>query len=262
MQEQLERFLSWLLDARWFPETDDEEKRRLKSELRRIRRILGRMQAFSKGIPDARLERGVAEWRSYESNLAALAKQPARSAPHVHIGSFTKGSPEIAERLMCAVLILRQVRPDVSAYQEIQRLLADPSQLPYPITVSEEAIRELRAGTPRRPVTASEWHYLREGRDIPMRRYWRSVEALESSVARLEKRLKPDKRSGQRSILHQLYAEYLWSQKFQAGLSDDEAAMLNALVSTDMGHRGRTSGRTQQADPEVGQPLKTGDSTE
>ena len=187
-----------------------------------------------KGIPDVRLERGAVEWRSYESNLATLAKQPARSAPHLDVGSFTKGSPEIAERLMCAVLIVRKLRPEVSTYQEIQRLLADPSQLPYPITVSEEAIQGLRAGTLRRPVTASELHYLREGRDIPMRRYWRSVKALQSSVARLEKQLKADKRSAQLAILHKLYAEYLWSQKFQAGFSDDEAATLNALVSTDV----------------------------
>lgn len=235
MRERLERFLSWLLDARWFPETDAQEKTRLKGELRGIRRILARMQAYSERIPDARLQRGLAEWRRYESNLAASAKLPRRRAPHFRIDdSSTKGSPEIAKRLMCAFLIIRKLRPKVGAYQEIQRLLADPSQLPCPIAVSEKTIRELQAGTLRRPGTPSELHYQREGRDIPMRPYWRSVKALESSVARLERGLKADKRSDQLKILHDLYFEYLLTQKFQAGFSNDEAAMLNALVSTDV----------------------------
>lgn len=33
---------------------------------------------------------------------------------------------------MCAVLIIRKLRPRVGAYEEVQRLLADPSQLPIP----------------------------------------------------------------------------------------------------------------------------------
>ena len=96
--------------------------------------------------------------------------------------------------------------------------------------MSEEAVQELRSGTINRPLTASELNYLREGRDIPMRRHSVSVKALQSSVARLEKQLGPAKQSAQRAKLHMLYAEYLWSQKFQAGFSDAEAAMLNALV--------------------------------
>jgi hypothetical protein len=72
MHEQLERFLAWLLDARWFPETDLDEKKRLKLELRKVRRIVKRMKAFSNGIPDVRLERGLAEWKSFEMNVAAL----------------------------------------------------------------------------------------------------------------------------------------------------------------------------------------------
>lgn len=234
MQEQLERFLSWLLDARWFPGTNLQEKQRLNSELKKLRRVLARMRALSQGNPDVRLQRGVAEWQSYESSLAALAKQHYRSSPHFHTGGPSKGSREIAERLMCATFIIRKVRPHVSAYEETQRLLADPSLLPYPITVSEEAIQELRAGTINRPVTASELNYLRVGRDIPTRRYSISVKALQSSVARLEKQLGSAKHSAQRAILHTLYAGYLWSQKFQAGFSDAEAVMLNALVPTEV----------------------------
>jgi hypothetical protein len=230
MQERLERFLSWLLDARWFPETDPREKKGLKSELRKVRRILARMEGFSKGIRDVRLEDGLAEWRSHENGIAALVKQHARRAPHIHIGGLTKGSPEIAERLMCAVLIIRKLHPRGSAYEEVHRLLADPSILPYPITVPKETIQELRAGTIHRPVTPSEFNYLREGRDIPMRRYSISVKAIQSSVSRLEKQIEANKHSAQLAVLHNLYAEYLWSQKFQAGFSDAEAAMLSALV--------------------------------
>lgn len=118
---------------------------------------------------------------------------------------------------MCAVLIIRKLRPQVRAYEEVRRLLADPDLLPYPIRASEETIQELRAGTLRRAVTAGEVYYLREGRDIPMRRYGRSAKALQSSVARLEKEFKVDKIAAQLGALHYLYAQYLWSQKGQAG---------------------------------------------
>ena len=241
VQEQLERFLSWLLDARWFPETDYEEKKRLKSELKKLRRILARMKAFSRGSPDVRLARGLADWQAYESSTAALVKQSFRSAPQTHISDSGKGSREIGERLMCATLILRKLHPRVSAYEEIQRLLADPSLLPYPITLSEEVMAELRSGNVNRAVTVSELNYLNEGRDIPMRRYSISVKAIQRSVARLEKQLRPAKHSAQRAILHTRYAEYLWSQKFQAGFSDAEAAMLNALVPAEADRRGRNS---------------------
>lgn len=97
-QEELQCFLSWLLDARWFPETDLHEKKRLKGELRKVRRIVKRMEAFSQEIPDIRLQQGVAGWKSYEVTLAALVKQQLRTAPHISTGGFTRGSPEIAER--------------------------------------------------------------------------------------------------------------------------------------------------------------------
>ncbi len=113
-------------------------------------------------------------------------------------------------------------------------MLADPSLLPFPIKVPEEVIQKLRAGTINRPVTASELSYLNEGRDIPMRRYSISVKAIQSAVARLEKQFKPAKHTAQRAMLHWLYAEYLWSQKSQAGFSDAEAAMLTDLVPTEV----------------------------
>jgi hypothetical protein len=231
VQERLERFLSWLLDARWFPETDSKEKARRKSELKKLQRVLSRMREFSQGIPDVRLQRGLAEWTAYEENLVALAKQHVRSAPNTSIVDSSKSSREISERWMCAKLILRKLHPKASAYEEIQRLLADPSLLPQPITVSDEAIEELRSGTINRPLTASELNFLREGQDVPMRRYSVSVKAIQSRVARIEGELGPRKKSAQRAKLHMQYAEYLWSQKFQAGYSDAEAAMLKDLVS-------------------------------
>lgn len=230
--ERLERFLSWLLDARWFPETDVKEKKRLKGDLRRVRRIVKLMEAFAEGKPDIRLQQGLAGWRSYESSVAALAKQQLRTAPHISTGGSKRGYPEISRRLMCALLIIRKLHPRVSAYGEVQRLVTDPDLLPYPIRASREAIQELRAGTLRRAVTASEMHHLREGRDIPMRKYSMTLKAIQSSVARLEKGFKVGKSAAQLAILHHLYAEYLWSQKGQAGFSDHEAAMLNCLVST------------------------------
>jgi hypothetical protein len=98
LQERLEQFLSWLLDARWFPETDSQEKQRRKSELKKLRRVLGRMRAFSKGNPDHRSQRGLLGWQAYEENLIALTKQHVRSAPHVSIQGAGRGSREISER--------------------------------------------------------------------------------------------------------------------------------------------------------------------
>jgi hypothetical protein len=212
VRERLEHFLSWLLDARWFPGTNLQEKQRLNSELKKLRRVLTRMRALSQGSPDVRLQRGVAEWQSYESSLATLAKQHYRSSPHFHTGGPSKGLPEIAERLMCATLIIRKLRPHGSAYEEIQRLLADPSLLPFAITVPKEVIQKLRAGIINRPVTASELSCLNEGRDIPMRRYSISLKAIQSSVARLQKRIDAGEHPPQLTILRTLYAQYLWSQ--------------------------------------------------
>lgn len=237
VHEWLEHFLSWLLDARWFPKTDEDEKKRLKADLRSVRRILKRMEAFAKRIPDTRLRQGIDLWKNYESTLSALVKQPLRTAPHISIGGNKKGTPEIAERLMCAVLILPKLRPKVGVYEEIQRLLVDPSLLPRRITTSEEAIQALLAGTLDRPPTGYELHCAQLGRNIAMRPYWASVKALQSSVARLEKELKkfaPNKASAQRVILHRLYGEYLWSQKGQGGFSNEEEAMLNALASPEV----------------------------
>lgn len=61
VQERLKRFLSWILDARWFSETDMQEKTRRRSELKKLRRILERMKEFSEGNPDVRLQKGIAE---------------------------------------------------------------------------------------------------------------------------------------------------------------------------------------------------------
>lgn len=93
VQEQLERFLARLLDARWFPETDVNEKARLKGKLRKVRRIVKRMEAFSQGIPDLRLQQGLAGWKDYETDFAALAKQQLRTAPHISTGGSRKGLP-------------------------------------------------------------------------------------------------------------------------------------------------------------------------
>ncbi len=233
VQEWLERFLSCLLDARWFPETDWREIERRKSELEKLRRILARMRTFGQRNPDVRLARGLVEWEAYEQGLVPLVKQHVRSAPHISIGGSSKGSREIAERWMCAALILHKLHPRRGAYEEMQRLLADPSQLPYPITLSEEVKAALRSGDVPRYATPSEWNFLNSGEDIPMRSYSLSVKALQSSVARLEKELGPNKPTAQRARLHMLYAEYLGSQKLQAGFSKAEAAMLDDLVPSE-----------------------------
>jgi hypothetical protein len=204
LRERLEVFLCWLLDARWFPETDSIEKKRRKGELRKIRAIISRMEAFSKSIPDLRLQRGLAEWRNYESTLAELASQHLRSAPHTHITAESKGFPEIARRILCAVLIVRKLYPDRSAYLKVQRRLANPTLLPDPF-----------------------------GRAIPMRQHFVSLKALQSSVARLQEQRGTCVFMGELITLESLYCEFLWSQWGQAGYSDAEAEMLRSLVPPD-----------------------------
>jgi hypothetical protein len=241
MQEQLERFLSWLLDARWFPETNRQEKERFKNQLMQLDRILTRMKAFSEGIPDVGLQRGVEDWQAYRTKLATFAEQRYRKAPHFEGSSPSKRLWEIPEQLLCATLILRYLYPRGSAYEKIQQFLADPTQLPYPVTVSEEAKRELEAGTFNRTMTASELNYQREGRDIPMRRYSISVKAIQSSVERLQKEIEAREYSSRLAILRMQYARYLWSQKGQAGFSDAEDAMLRNLVAAEEARKDRSS---------------------
>jgi hypothetical protein len=182
----------------------------------------------------------VEDWQAYETKLATFAEQHYREAPHFEGGSSSKRLWEIPERLFCATLILRQLRPRESAYEEIQRLLADPTQLPCPVTVSVEAKQELQAGTLRRPLTASELNYL-EGRDIPMRRYSISVKAIQSTVGRLQRQIDACTYSSQLAILRNLYARYLWSQKGQAGFSDAEDAVFRDLVRAEEARMGRNS---------------------
>ncbi len=241
VQEQLERFLSWLLVPRWFPETNRQEKERLKTQLKKLDRIMARMKAFSEGIPDVGLQQGVEAWQAYRDRLATFAEQHYRKAPHFEGGSPSKRLWEIPEQLLRATLILRYLHPRESAYERIQRFLADPAQLPYPVTVSEEAKRELEAGTFNRTMTASELNYLQEGRDIPMRRNTISVKAIQSRVERLQKQIDARKYSSRLSILQKQYAYYLWSQKGQAGFSDAEDATFREVVSTDEARRGRSS---------------------
>ena len=233
VREQLERFLSWLLDVRWFPEVDSDERRRHRTELRKLRRILARMEAFTKGVRDMRLDRGLAEWRNYEGTLASLAAQHVHRAPHMKISGGPKGSPEIARRIMCAVMIIRKLTPDVSAYAEAQRLLADPTLLPYPITVPKEVIQKLRAVTIGRPTNPSELSYIQTGRDIPMRPYSLSVKPLESAVHRLREQIEAGKEFSYYKALEKLFAEYLWSQCGRAGFSEAEAEMLSSLISAE-----------------------------
>jgi len=239
VQQQLERFLSWLLDPRWFPETNRQEKEKFQNQLKKLDRILARMKAFSKGIPDVGLQQGVEAWQAYRGRLATFAEQHYRKAPHFEGGSPSKRLWEIPEQLLCATLILRYLHPREGAYERIRQFLADPTQLPWPVTVSEEAKQELEAGTFNRTMTASELNYLREGRDIPMRRYAISVKAIQSSVERLQDQINARKYSSRLAILQMQYARYLWSQKGQAGFSDAEEATLRELVATDEARRGR-----------------------
>jgi hypothetical protein len=204
LRERLESFLAWLLDARWFPETDSDEKKRRKRELRKVRAIIARMKAFSENIADVRLQRGLAEWQNYEGTSAVLANQVIRRSPHTQITAINKGSPEIARRYLGAVLIVRKLYPDRSAYEEIQRRLARPELLPDPFK-----------------------------RAIPVRQHHVSLKALQSSVARLQEERGTCAFMGERNTLEQLYAEFLWCQWGQAGYSDAEAEMLRALVQPD-----------------------------
>src|SRR5579863_2474619 len=118
--ETLGRFLSWLLDARWFPERDNDEKRRVKAELTAARRIIRQMEAFSSKHPDGRLRRGLAEWKNYEESTAQLAKTNVRRAPQTKISGGGPAETEIAERLLCAALIIPKLWSGVSIYAKMR----------------------------------------------------------------------------------------------------------------------------------------------
>ena len=63
-----------------------------------------------------------------------------------------------------------------------------------------------------------------------MRPYNLSVAAIQSSVSRLKRRIREAGHLAYYAILERHFAEYLWSQRKQAGFSDSEADMLRALV--------------------------------
>jgi len=146
----------------------------------------------------------MAEWRNYESTLAELANQTIRREPHSQITAWGKGSPEIARKHLCAVLIVRKLYPDRGAYKEVQHRLANPILLPDPF-----------------------------GWSFPMRRHFASAKALQSSVMRiLEKRGTCDF-MGELKTLEILCSEFQWCHRGQAGYSDAEEEMLRALIPPD-----------------------------
>ncbi len=231
--EVLGRFLSYLLDARWFPVRDGEEMRALKAQVREVLRIVRRMEAFSRKYPDGRLEKGLAEWENYLQTTAQIARQSVSRSPHMKTSRAGNAETEIAERLLCASLIIPMLWPDGGIYTKLQELLAQPEKLPYIITVTPERAKELRARKPGTPVTASEWHYLQNGCDIPLRRYSKSEKTLQSAVKRLQDKIRKRLHFDHYKTLEWLYGLYLWSQKGQSGFSDAEAQMLRSLVPTD-----------------------------
>lgn len=236
VHEALGRFLSYVLDARWFPERDTAEKQYVKAELLAVRRIIRRMEAFSQRHPDRRLERGLSDWKDYEQTTAQLAKATVRRSPYTKISDEERAEIEIAERLLCATLIIPKLWPNVSVYDKMRDLLAEPNSLPHVATGAEDSTKGLTTLHGKRLYTAAEVHYMLTGQEMPLRRYRRSNKALQSCVRRLQKKIEAYLHPDSFAILGKLYAEYVGTQWAQAGYSEAEAQMLRSLIPAEQSY--------------------------
>ena len=204
----LMRFLSWLLDARFFPETDHSVKDENRAELRRFKGILKRMEGFVQDVPDERLKRGLAEWKSYEPVLKSMARQTVRSSPIMQITSVnTKANKTVALNLLCASLIIAKLWPGEDIYRKMKQFLPEPAKLPYDTFQS--------------------------GRQIDRRPDHKSEKALQSSVQRIRGKIKARRTAfvNEVEVLHHIYGLYRWTSMGKAGFSDSEKEMLSSLVS-------------------------------
>lgn len=209
---ELKKFLSWLLDARWFPETDRDYKRRIKADQKKFLGLLRKMEAYGENHPHILLARGLADLKEYGKSFAELLKGYCRTSPVTNISSSEKGQPEVASRLLCAKLIIERLGHHGSVYREMQRLLESPDSLPYPATGPKTDVR---------------------GREIRARPLRMEIKALEGAVARMEHEIKDRKpfRFSVDVILKRLYQEYLWdTRQWRLELSDLEAEMLTSLL--------------------------------
>ena len=204
----LMRFLSWLLDARFFPETDHSVKNKNRAELRRFKGILKRMEGFVEDVPDERLKRGIAEWKSYEPVLKGMTRQMVRSSPIMQITSVnSKANQTVALNLLCASRIIPKLWPGEDIYRKMKQFLAEPAKLPYDTAQS--------------------------GRQIERRPYHMSEKALQSSVQRIRGKIRARRTAfgNEVEVLEQTYGLYRWTSMGKAGFSDSEKEMLSSLVT-------------------------------
>jgi hypothetical protein len=241
-QERLEGFLPWLLDARWFPETDHDELKRRKSELKSLRAILRRMETFSKGKPIVRLQESVAKWQDYERTLAQLVKQHVRRAPNMQTCPVDKAETEIAERLLCATLIIPKLWPGAGIYRKMQKFLAEPKSLPRLPTAAEDNTKELRTADGKPARSALQAYFTETGKEMPLKPHSKTEKTLQSCVRRLEKKIEAGLHFSRSQLLESLYGQYLWSLYGQSGFSDAEARMLRSLVPPEPGPDGYGTG--------------------
>jgi hypothetical protein len=241
-RECLESFLSWLLDARWFPETDHDEIKRRKSELKSLRAILRRMEGFSKEKRDVRLQEGTSKWQDYERMLAQLAKQHVRRAPNMQTCPLDKAETEIGERLLCATLIIPRLWPGAGIYGKMQQFLAHPVSLPHLPTAAEENIEQMRTPDGNPASSALQAYFTETGKEMPLKPYSKSEKTLQSCVRRLEKKIEAGLHFSHSQLLEILYGRYLWSLYGQPGYSDAEARMLRSLVPPEPGPDGYGTG--------------------
>lgn len=215
-EARLKRFLSWLLDARWFPEIDDsieKMKNENRAALRRLRSILKRMETFARQYPDGRLDRGLVEWRSQEQILAGIARSTIRRSPVMQITSQSKAERTAALHLLCASLVIAKLWPGESVYRKMTRFLADPSTLPFDTA-------QAGCDLPRRPL-----HTTEKALQIMVRRMRRDMKAGRSA-------LRDDF-----AMLGWVYGDYCWLSLGKPGYGDSEKQMLLSLVAQDRNAR-------------------------
>lgn len=225
--DRLERFLCWLLDARWFPTNNggiEKAKKEARARLRTLRAIIRRMETFVRRTQQDQLQHSLAEWKTYANTLQDICATTIRRSPTMQTGSRRKRETVIAERLLCAALVIPKLWSDGSTYSKMKELLEDPGKLKYD-TASQSYINLCQH---------HQGQYC-----IQLVRYGRSEKALQSLVQRLRTNIR-HRHSPYRDdleVLHHVYGQYCWQSLGTSGFTDSEAHMLASLVNSGTEHR-------------------------
>lgn len=119
---QLEKFLDWLLDPDYFLQPDSARNRESDAHVKRIKRILSRLEQEAQRWPAFHLNHASADLRDYVK-LTAGRRFRRSKLVSANGSGLPKDENALSERILAAALVLRRLRPGTYPYPEIKRTL-------------------------------------------------------------------------------------------------------------------------------------------